>query len=285
MTPIKYEGTMAPGNYYTDMPNDAYHQADGVSKSGLTLIKRSPAHFFFHTSDRKPSRAMEIGTAIHTALLEPDRFAADYMLLRDVKDRRSSEYKQAVKQYGAELVLTGTEADKVAGMQEAVFAHDAARELLQAPGWRELSGMAVDPVTGAVCRHRFDGLTEDGRAFDIKKTQDASEYEFSRTIHRYGYHIQAAIYADQYEWITGRQLESFTFIAVEEEFPHGVAVYTLDDDAMAIGRHEYRKLLDKYAECEKTNEWPCYPLQGMPISLPSYAIADFEAELEDGGII
>lgn len=284
MTPIEYAGTMQPGNYYTDMPNEDYHQAEGISKSGLTMVGRSPAHYFYQVP-RSPSRAMELGTAIHTALLEPDRFASDYMLLKDVKDRRASEYKQAVKQFGTERTLTGPEADKVAGMQEAVFAHDAARELLGAEGWCELSGMSTDPETGTTCRHRFDKLLKDGRAVDVKKTQDASPEAFSRTIHNYGYHIQAAFYADQHEWITGQPITEFVFIAVEEEFPHGVAVYTLDDDALAIGRHEYRKLLATYAECEKSGEWPCYPSEGMPISLPSYAIADYEAELETGGII
>ena len=81
---------ITPPCFIANMPNDAYHSyPEGISSTGLKAVLRSPAHYKFQAA-RTPSRAMEIGTAIHTALLEPDRFAADYVLLREVKDRRAS---------------------------------------------------------------------------------------------------------------------------------------------------------------------------------------------------
>src|SRR5690625_4787601 len=89
--------TIEPPCFIANMPNSVYHSTpEGISSSGLKQMLRSPAHYKFQAST-PPTRAMEIGTSIHTALLEPDRFAHEYVLLRDVKDRRSSEYKQAVK--------------------------------------------------------------------------------------------------------------------------------------------------------------------------------------------
>lgn len=284
MNPTPYAGTIEPGNYYTDMPNADYHASKGISKSGLDLVHRSPAHYAYRPA-RHATRHMEIGTAIHTAMLEPERFDSEYMLLRDVKDRRASEYKQAVKVHGSERTLSGPESDKVIGMQQAVYANAAARDLLKADGWCELSGFSIDAETGQVCRHRFDKLTTDGIGVDVKKTQDASPEAFSRTIHRYRYHVQAAFYADCHERITGDRLTSFKIIAVEEEFPHGVKVYTLDDDALAIGRAEYREDLATYAACVSADDWPCYGDDDMLLSLPGYVIAQYEAELEDGGII
>ena len=35
------------GCFVTDMPNEAYHSYTGISKSGLDLVNRSPAHFFY----------------------------------------------------------------------------------------------------------------------------------------------------------------------------------------------------------------------------------------------
>lgn len=284
MSPTKYTGTVEPGHYYTDMPNEVYHSAHGISKSGLDLIERSPAHYRF-APPRKSTRNMEIGTAIHTALLEPERFAEEYMLLKGVADRRASEYKQAAKVHGSERTLVGHEADKVAGMQEAVYANAAAANLLKAEGWSELSGIAIDPETGAVCRHRFDRLTADGIAVDVKKTQDARSEAFSRSVHNYRYHVQAAFYADQYFWITGQRLKAFAFIAVEEEFPHGVKVYYMTDDAIAIGRDLYRENLKTYAECLSAQDWPCYDDQPEHLCLPSWVMAQYENELEDGGIV
>ncbi len=284
MTPKAYTGIIEPGSYYTEMPNRDYHEADGISKSGLDLIDRSPAHYRYRAA-RKPSRNMEIGTAIHTALLEPERFAAEYMLLRDVADRRASAYKEAAKVYGTENTLTGTEADKVAGMQESVYANPHARNLLESDGWRELSGIVKDPDTGIICRHRFDLLTTDGIAVDVKKTQDARPDAFSRAVHNYRYHVQAAFYADQYYWITGEHLLGFRFIAIEEELPHGVKIYTIDDGGIAIGRELYRDNLRTYADCNQSGEWPCYNSEPELLSLPGWVMAQYENDLEDGGII
>jgi len=284
MKPIEYTGSVTPGNYYTGMPNDDYHQAAGISKSGLDLVNRSPAHFCY-AAPRATTRAMTLGTAIHTALLEPERFAAEYMLLRDVKDRRASEYKQALKIHGSEHTLTGPEADKVAGMQESVYADHHARELLESDGWREISGVSTDPDTGLVCRHRFDLLTADGWAVDIKKTQDARHDAFQRSLFNYRYHVQAAFYLDQYEWITGERLKGFRFLAVEEESPHGAQIYQLDDGSLAIAREQYRADLRAYAECKKTQKWPCYDSAPKLLSLPGWVLAQYENDLEDGGLI
>ena len=284
MEPTSYTDTIEPGSYYADVPNEVYHSMSGISKSGLDLINRSPAHYA-HRVARAPSRNMEMGTAIHTALLEPERFATDYMLLREVKDRRTSAYKEAVKVYGSERTLTGPEADKVAGMQEAVYANPHARKLLESDGWRELSGMANDPETGATCRHRFDLLTVDGIAVDVKKTQDARPEAFQRSVYNYRYHVQAAFYADQYYWITGNRLKGFMFLAIEEEMPHGVQVYYLDDSSLAIGREEYRADLARYARCITDSDWPAYDSRPSLLSLPDWVLSRYENDLEDGGII
>src|SRR6056297_2243698 len=151
-----------PPCFVANMPSDVYHgHPVGVSNSGLKLMLRSPAHYRFQ-APRTPSRAMELGTAIHTALREPERFAEEYVLLRDVKDRRASEYKAAAKVHGGELVLTATEAANVEGMQQAVLSTPAMENRLNAPGWREVSLFVNDPVTGVLVRVRYDLLTDEG---------------------------------------------------------------------------------------------------------------------------
>jgi hypothetical protein len=259
---------MKPGIYTSDqLTNDEYHAAPGISKSGLDLIARSPAHYRF--GERKEAtRAMEIGTAIHCAILEPKRFAADYMLLREVTDRRASAYKQAVSVWGAERVLTGTEADRVAGMQESVAGNPSLSPYMQAPGRCELSVFAIDPETGVLVKCRFDKLTDAGAAVDLKKTQDLRD--FGKSVANYGYHVQAAFYSDVWKWATGEDLQQFVFAAVEELMPHASAPVWLDDEALDIGRIIYRKALNTYAECLAADEWPGIAAQPQIIQLPSW---------------
>jgi hypothetical protein len=277
-----YEGMqIQPPMLVLNMPSDIYHAwPDSISKSGLDLIARSPAHYAYK-EPAEQTRHKEIGTAIHTALLEPERFKADYVMLRDVTDRRASAYKEATKVHPASNVLTGSEADYVSGMQEAVYAHPQARRALTQEGCTESSLFVNDPVTGVLVRVRYDLLTESGEAYDLKKSQDARADAFARSIYNYGYHIQAALYQDAYEWATGKTLACFKIIAVEDRLPHAVMVYRIDDTAIAEGRRAYREALDTYAQCAASGQWPAYECaEDELIGLPEWVIRKMEYEME-----
>lgn len=265
--------------FVEDMPEADYHGHDSISKSGLDLIARSPAHDFY-APPRKTTRAMEVGSAIHCALFEPGRFERDYVLLRDVTDRRASAYREACEHHPKSHVLTGTEADKVAGMQAAVYAQPEARHQLKQPGKRELSAFAHDPETGVLVRCRYDLLTDAAAALDLKKTYDARPDAFAKSIYNYRYHVQAAIYSDIHYWITGEPLQAYAFLAVEEDPPHACAIYVLDDEAMELGRRLYRRDLNTYAHCRRMEEWPTYDIGVQILSLPAWAITKTENELE-----
>ena len=254
------------------LSNFDYHADHSISKSGLDLMARSPAHYKY-SAPREATRAMEIGTAIHTAVLEPHRFQDEYIII-DTEDRRTSVYKECVKVHGSERVLTSKENDKVVGMKEAVLANIHAQRLLtDSDSRKELSVFTKDPETGVMVKCRFD-LIVGNKSLDVKKTQDARPEAFAKSVAQYRYHVQAAFYSDVWFWETGEKLEAFGFLAVEEEAPHGTAIYVLDDDALDYGRRLYRRDLNLYAECFDKQEWP--GLDGSPsiLSLPAWAMKE-----------
>lgn len=255
------------------MPNEVYHAHLAISKSGLDLIHRSPAHFQY-SAHREATRAMEIGTAIHCAILEPERFRDEYVLLRDVKDRRASEYKKAKEVHGGEYVLTGKEADNVAGMQESVRSQYAIPN-----GTAEVSLFGICERTGVPVKCRFDLLTDDGAGVDLKKTQDSSREAFAKSVFNYRYHVQDAFYSYVYALVAGRALESFTFLAVEEQPPHIAMPYTLGEESRDIAHNEMLDDLDRYAACVQANDWPGYERTEEPLELPSWVLAQYENDL------
>lgn len=283
MQPIHYDqltpGYIDKGVFVMDMPNDAYHAYEGISKSGLDLVNRSPAHYAY-AEPRKSSRAMEIGTAIHAAILEPKLFEKNYMLLRDVTDRRASEYKQAVKALGSsERVLTGTEADRVKGMQASVRSNKQAMHYLGQDGFAELSALVRCPKTGVTLRARFDWITMDGVSIDLKKTQDVRYDAFQKSIANYRYHVQDGFYRYVFELITGQPLKGFKFLAVEELAPNSSKLYELDSEAQAIGKRLAMDDLDTYAEAEMLQEWDGIAHEEELISLPIWALDDEDLEV------
>jgi exodeoxyribonuclease VIII len=268
------------GVFVVGMPNDDYHAFGGVSSSILRAVSRSPAHAR-SVSDFERSRAMEIGTAIHAAIFEIDRFKREYTLLDDIADRRSADYKNAAKAFGGDKVLTGPESESLRGMYAAVRKSKSAMKYLGKSGFAELSGFIRDPQTGVIRRVRFDWITVDGEIVDLKKTQDARPDAFSRAISSYDYHVQAAWYLDTFAMINGECSHPFRFLAVEEQKPHGVGFYAMDESSLIIGRDTYGKAYDVFCECSKTGIWPCYEDAEASIGVQNWVVYKWESAIAD----
>lgn len=269
---LTLEKAMA-GCFVINMPNDAYHAYQGISKSGLDLINRSPAHYAF-AGKFESTRAMEIGTAIHAAILEPARFDNEYVILKDTKDRRASEYREAVKVHGSERVLVAHEAANVVGMRDACAGVGELHEMMAGGGLTEVS--AFVGYKGALLKCRYDWLSSGGHvSIDVKKTQDSSPAGFSRSVFNYRYHVQAAWYSFIYGLITEREL-SFKLLAIEEKAPYNPMLYTVGEESAFIGLDDALRNLKTYLECEATNNWPGYDQTVNIIEIPNWALMQHE---------
>ena len=264
--------------FIDDMTNEAYHSYEGVSKSGLDKVARSPAHYKGMKS-KEPTRAMAIGTAIHAAILEPERFKKEYCIT-EAKLRTAKEYKDAKAIHGGELTLTAPEGEKVAGMRKAVESNIHAMTELEKEGKAELSAICTDPETGVTIRARFDWLNVDRVVVDVKKTQDIREFKFARSVADYRYHVQEAMYSFIYKQITGDDIKAFYFLGVEEESPHSNRMYLLSDLSREMGMFYFRRDLRTYADCVNAGKWP-HPNDGDGvIELSNWAISEYENDIE-----
>lgn len=280
---------MTPSGFYTaaDLSNEAYHSGPGVSNSGLkTIGDRTPAHYWA-TSPMNPkrrpsegSRPMFIGTALHAATLEPAKFAEQYVVAEDFKDRRAAGYK-AWSAAQSKLILMPTEYENVVGMRESIYQHPVAAMLLRDAYEFEYSAYATDPVTGVLVRMRMDLMTCGGWIVDVKKTQDASDKGIEKTIDNYGYYHQDAFYTDVLEWACGEPPAGFVFIFVEESYPHCVNVKVLDNVDRERGRKMYRQNLTRYAECLAANHWPAYGDDCGVIELSQWARKRIDQRIEE----
>lgn len=259
-----------------NMPNEVYHATEHMSKSKLDLFNRSPAHLYC-AEPVQPTRAMDLGTAIHTAVLEPERFDTDYMLLRDCKDRRQAQYKDAVKHYGATNVLVASEIKNVTGMAETARANpDYVSGYSSVPHNVELSFFGVCSLTGKKIKCRFDLLTTDGRALDLKKVQDIRDAEWGRSIMNYRYHVQHAFYSHVYKCVTGHELQSFEFFIVEENPPHANMIARLCTETQQVGRTEMLEDLQGVADTVSKTDGIWQP--ASVTSLPAWYLNQFAAD-------
>lgn len=262
-----------PGVY--QLTNEEYHNGPGISKSGLDLINKCPAMYldrYMKGNQPAPTPAMELGTAIHTAILEPKRFAKEYISRPPGIDGRTKAGKIALAEFMAEaegkIVLPKEELVKICQIADAVNSHPIARSILGEIGYVEQSLYAE--IDGVMAKARPDYLLGD-YVVDLKTAVDASREAFSRACWNYRYHVQAALYTDVAEILDGAERE-FIFIVVEKTEPYPVAVYYADIEMVSMGREQYRLDLETYRQCLSTNTWPGYNEGRITsINLPKWA--------------
>lgn len=268
ITPYTEGMEIEAGMIVSGMPNSVYHSmTDWLSSSALQLFMRSPAHLYC-AKPREATRAMELGTAIHTAILEPDLFASEYMLLPDVTDRRSGVYREAVKQYGSERVLVASEIDNVKGMQQAAGMNtdwQAVRSRATL-NHAELSFFGMHRPTGTPVKCRFDFLSDDWQAVDLKKTQDVRTEHLQRSVLNYNYHHQQAFYSMVFESVTGWPLQSFSFLFIEERPPHSNVMVGLCEETMGLANDDLAAAMEAFAACDNQAEGIYQPatIIGLP---------------------
>lgn len=287
---------------FTDISNMEYHGGPGISKSGLDLINLSPLHYITNKRHPKSStEAMFFGTAFHTIVLEPDVFNAEYVKTPDAAPKRpTSAQLNAKKQSAAaiksitywekfdtdntgKIIITNKAGDdpfwkpgmwdQLHLMRDAILAHPVASILLDLDqGVAEQSVYWIDKETGKLCKCRPDFVNDvHNIAIDLKSALDASFTGFAKSCANFRYHVQSPFYLDGL-YNAGRKIDSFVFVAVEKSPPWAVGIYVLDKEAIRIGRIQYQRDLEVYAQCHKEQVWPSYPEEIRDLVLPAWGL-------------
>jgi hypothetical protein len=280
ITPAHDLQAMGPGIYR--MSNEDYHRSNGISRSNLEQLLRSPQHYqAAQAAHEEPTDAMIVGTAFHVKVLEPDTFEQQVAVAPKI-DRRTNAGKEAWGRFQndnvGKCIITVDQYDQISPMADAVHAHPIARVLLSG-GESELSYYAIDPTTGVLCKCRPDYYNPGAGwgLVDLKSCLDARPEPFARAAFLHGYHIQSAYYSAVTQSARkaagdDRPIENFFFVCVEKAPPYAVAVYLADDAMKLAGYNAMMEALSLYAECQRTQQWPGYPVRVNPLALPNWAM-------------
>ena len=279
-----------------NLPETEYRAIDAVSQSVLKNYKTSPAHGrAAEIGEKKFKRHFNIGHAGHQAALEPMRFRENTLVIPDEMPDSKGQMKPTNKNMSSfkaweaandgKLILSREERDYVVEMMMSVHRHPLVGAYLgrgksEVSAFAEMEATFVDRDTSEIItkmvkvKARFDWLHEvDGLEpfiLDIKTTADfASKSSFQKTISKFGYQIQAAFYLEIAR-LCGYPATCFKIVPVEKEPPFAVALYTISEHAIEIGKREFQKLLSVYAMCQHHQEWYGYSQEDLIIDLPPY---------------
>ncbi len=266
---------------FIDMTSDEYHSSPGISKSHLdSIAEKSPLHYWhkYLNPEREPDQptaAMQKGSAIHLAILEPHLVEKNMVCGLNV-DRRSNENKASWANFEAihagKIILKADDYDHVMKMRDAIHSHPVAAGMFTG-GKSEQSVFSRDIETNALIKCRYDYMFGAAAAVvDLKKTTDASEEGFGKSATDFRYDVQSAWYNHVTYCETGRYIDDWVFVAIEETAPYAIGVYTVafDNmlrDAMATAMANFNQILMHKAD----GYWPDYGINPTQLKLRPWA--------------
>jgi hypothetical protein len=247
----------------TALTNDEYRSVRAWSNSDISMVLDSAA--ILEWSKNTPSdgsEAVELGTHLHCAVLEPDVFAKNYVKMPDFEKTAPGRLSRSIFMDSIacsnKIILDHTTYQQVITMRDSILAHPVARHLLTSPGQSEVSIFAE--LQGLKVKARPDRIVDPAYfggqhiLIDVKKTADIDKFVYS--VRDFGYHRQNAFYSDVYFQLTGHR-PRFVFVVVGEKRSigrHPVRVWELPEDVINKGRVEYLEGLEK---CREYAEFGC----------------------------
>lgn len=276
-------GPPVPPAQVHDRPYDAI---EALNWSTLKHLAISPRMLRWRVDHPQPdSRAMQLGRAIHCAVLEPERWASAYTV-KPACDRRTKIGKAAYAEWLDSLdpgveVLDAADHEIAERCAVAVRTHSVAAALLRGGRTEEIVTW-TDPELGVACKARLD-LIAPMYVLDLKSTRSETLPAMGGETARRLYHGQLAYYHDGAiaAGLVPREAELPRVLYVQTVDPFDVVPGRLMREDIEDGRSLYRGFLRKYLECQAADWWPGLAPEEVDLLLPAWTPrGDENAETE-----
>lgn len=269
-----------------------YHAIPAMSASmALAIVERCPLLAWTESplnparELEEPAKHLDIGTAAHLAVLEPEAFG-ERVVCHEF-DTYSTNAAKAIRDEAREAgktPLRPQDVKLVHALHEAIRNSEAA-DLFAPPGESEVS--LVWDWNGIECKARPDRLLfsrdlKPTLILDLKTAASAHPDAVARAAFNDGWHLRVPWYVEGVmRTFDTVEPVPYRFVVVEKQPPYIVQMFELDERAIAWGEKLVRRALMVFAECQETGIWPAYGQGLQTIGLPSWAefrMADAEAQ-------
>ena len=189
---------------------------------------------------------MIFGTQYHSYVLEPGDFEENFYLYDGKRDKRIKAYQELLEKAGGEeYIYKPADLEKLKEMRRTLLRYSKAAKILTNDNPKEVTIIAIDPVTGLVLKIRIDViLINDVWLADLKTTRDATWEKFRWSMRDYWYDGQAAFYL----MVCGltpslSHITRFVICAQEKEEGYLVRTYAVHPNNIASAFIEIQRLL------------------------------------------
>ena len=207
---------------------------------------------------KKPTREMQLGTAIHALALEGRSIGLvppDSVLAKNGARSTNAyyEWEETIERSGC-ISVKADEYETICRASAALVAH------LKQQGIDPEKGIVEKPIyweraDGVACRAMPDLIVNPRLSLDVKTTSDLSDRAISSACFGdFAYWLQVVHYLEGIKETYGWDA-NFVFVFVETERPYGVRAYSLsaDDHAWAFDKRE--RLIEDLKRRTETGDW------------------------------
>lgn len=263
--PAVATNNIAPG-IYENVPFAEYLKWPFLSQSTVKAGRKSMAHLRAALEDesREPTDAMNLGSALHVAFLEPEMMTERVVMWKGGR-RFGATWDAFEHENPGKIILTENMHADLVGMVRSLRAHPEVRRWLSRIEATEVS--AVGDFHGTKMKARGDALTSDP-LIDLKTVADGDPRKVRNQAWDLGYYIQAAVHTH----LLGR--ERFILLTVESSPPYDVVPWEIPQALIERGAEEAREIIERYIECTRTGNWPGRASTIQKMELPAWIDPD-----------
>lgn len=257
--------TTDTNGYETGLSLQAYQNMPGLSRSDINYLIKSPAMFrWYRDAPESPNKnkTLDIGSAVHTKLLEPQEFNNRYIRGLD-RARAKNVDKEAWAEFEAEhedkTIISVKELTQIELMARSAWAHPEVAWLLEETNTLvEVSMRGHERETSTLLKARPDifnyryGILADVKTIDKMQNWRLNSYLFN-------YWLQDAHYSKVSELATGIATRDFFFIVISKSLAlrrYEVRVFHYEPDERTAFAEEWRAALRLYHTCQESGGWP-----------------------------
>ena len=218
------------------MQNDEFYYGEldklALSSSSLKTLLASPKTYkFVKEYGNAESQALRDGWLFHTAILEPDVFAAQTFV--DVQSKNTKKFKEAKTELGR--VFTAKEKSDAERLADAFYRNEHALQLITNCNFEV---PAIGEVMGKPFRGKADVLASD-RIVDLKTTSDIKGFHYAAK--KYGYDIQCYLYCNLF----GKSYKDFKFLVLDKG-SLDIGIWDCSEEFYYAGEEKVQKAIDLY---------------------------------------
>lgn len=262
----------------TGMDRDEYRAACGLNPSSIK--QPSPKHVkYAYENQGETTDAMRLGTAVHTLVWEPEKFAAEVVTFKGTRTTRdgapTGKWAECVEANEGKLILKPDAYERTVAIATAVCSEPLVQELAR-EGLAETAVFTVE--NNLQCRGLMDWISTDTRTLcDLKVVNSIDDRMFGNAVQRYGWDVSMSLYRRWFQNESGKAIDFVKFIAVESKPPFDVVVVPVDQAVLDAAWIKASAMIAQVQFAIQSGWWPGIARgKEVPLYVPAYVMREDE---------